>query len=442
MSIYLDERNPGKHAPFEDAAPDIVEYVRYLEVIAGKSANTAFSYYCDLRSFSRFMKRRRGLVATDAEFKEIDPKGLDTAFWGSITKEDIYEYLYFLNRECGNKKSSTARRLASLHGFYDYLVNQVNRLSEDPTAAIRPPKQDKVLPKYLTAEQSISLLESTQTQSDFPERDYCMVVLFLNCGMRLAELVGMDLGDIDLEQRQIRLFGKGHKERMVYLNDACMEALQIYLNKRNTMEGLNPKERAVFITRRRKERISNRRVEQLVTGAMKAAGLRGFSTHKLRHTAATLMYQTGNVDILTLKQLLGHSSVGTTKSIRTCRNFRCVQRLSRIRWVKSRRQTWIQHRRRQGRARGNLPILHRMSLKMMNRAARWRPLRVPRRRVSGWMCRALPIRMNPNEPTRFFKGYSVWILRFKDIPEVLRLYEKNQKLQLGYIDGTTQTERS
>ena len=313
MSIYLDERNPGKHAPFEDAAPDIVEYVRYLEVIAGKSANTAFSYYCDLRSFSRFMKRRRGLVPTDAEFKEIDPKGLDTAFWGSITKEDIYEYLYFLNRECGNKKSSTARRLASLHGFYDYLVNQVNRLPSDPTASIRPPKQDKVLPKYLTAEQSISLLESTQTQSDFPERDYCMVVLFLNCGMRLSELVGMDLGDIDLEQRQIRLFGKGHKERMVYLNDACVEALQLYLRKRNALEGLSPKEKAVFVTRLRKERISNRRVEQLITGAMKAAGLKGFSTHKLRHTAATLMYQTGNVDILTLKQLLGHSSVGTTQ---------------------------------------------------------------------------------------------------------------------------------
>ena len=313
MSIYLDEKNPGKHKPFEDAAPDIVEYVRYLEVIAGKSPNTAFSYYCDLRGFSRFMKRRRGLVPEDVEPKDIDPKGLDTAFWGSVTKEDIYEYLYFLNRECGNKKSSTARRLASLHGFYDYLVNQVNKLTEDPTAAIKPPKQDKVLPKYLTAEQSIELLESTQTQSDFPERDYCMVVLFLNCGMRLSELVGMDLGDIDLEQRQIRLFGKGHKERMVYLNDACVDALQRYLSKRNTLEGLQPKEKAVFVTRRRKERISNRRVEQLVTGAMKAAGLKGFSTHKLRHTAATLMYQTGNVDILTLKQLLGHSSVGTTQ---------------------------------------------------------------------------------------------------------------------------------
>ena len=298
MSIYLDEKNPGKHKPFDDAAPDIVEYVRYLEVIAGKSANTAFSYYCDLRGFSRFMKRRRGLVPEDSEMKDIDPKGLDTAFWASVTKEDIYEYLYFLNRECGNKKSSTARRLASLHGFYDYLVNQVNRLDADPTAAIHPPKQDKVLPKYLTAEQSMELLESTQTQSDFPERDYCMVTLFLNCGMRLAELVGMNLDDIDLENRQIRLFGKGHKERMVYLNDACMEALRLYLGKRNTMEGLLPQEKAVFITRRRKERISNRRVEQLVTGAMKAAGLKGFSTHKLRHTAATLMYQTGNVDIL------------------------------------------------------------------------------------------------------------------------------------------------
>ena len=313
MSIYLDEKNPGKHKPFEDASPDIVEYVRYLEVIAGKSANTAFNYYCDLRNFSKFMKRRRGMVPDDAEMKDIDPKGLDTSFWDSVSKEDIYEYLYFLSRECGNKKSSTARRLASLHGFYDYLVNQVNRLEQNPTASIRPPKQDKVLPKYLTAEQSKDLLESTQTQSDFPERDYCMVVLFLNCGMRLAELVGMDLDDIDLEQRQIRLFGKGHKERMVYLNDACIEALQLYLNKRNTIEGLNPREKAVFLTRRRKERIGNRRVEQLITGAMKTAGLKGFSTHKLRHTAATLMYQTGNVDILTLKQLLGHSSVGTTQ---------------------------------------------------------------------------------------------------------------------------------
>ena len=123
----------------------------------------------------------------------------------------------------------------------------------------------------------------------------------------------MNLEDIDLPGRQIRLFGKGHKERMVYLNDACIEALDLYLQKRGTVEGLSPKEPAVFITRRRKDRISNRRVEQLITGAMKAAGLKGFSTHKLRHTAATLMYQTGAVDVLTLKELLGHSNVGTTQ---------------------------------------------------------------------------------------------------------------------------------
>ena len=97
MSIYLDEKNPGKHKPLDDASPDIVAYVRYLEVIAGKSANTAFSYYCDLRGFSRFMKRRRGLVAEDCEMQKIDPKGLDTAFWAEVSKEDVYEYLYFLN---------------------------------------------------------------------------------------------------------------------------------------------------------------------------------------------------------------------------------------------------------------------------------------------------------------------------------------------------------
>ncbi len=313
MSIYLDEKNPESHKPFNDASQDIVDYVRYLEVIAGKSANTAFSYYCDLRGFSRFMKIRRGLVAEDCKMKDVDPKGLDTAFWGTISKEDIYEYMYFLNSECQNKKSSTARRLASLHGFFDYLVNQMNKLDKDPTAAIRPPKQDKVLPKYLTEEQSKELLSSAKNQGDFPERDYCMITLFLNCGMRLSELVRMNTNDIDLEMKQIRLFGKGRKERMVYLNEACIDALTEYLEKRSKVEGLQSNEKAVFISRRTRSRLSNRRVEQLITGAMKLSGLKGFSTHKLRHTAATLMYQTGNVDILTLKQLLGHSNVGTTQ---------------------------------------------------------------------------------------------------------------------------------
>ena len=142
MSSYLDEKNPEKHKPFDDASPDIVAYVRYLEVIAGKSPNTAFSYYCDLRNFSRFMKRRRGLVTDDTEIKDIDPKGLDTAFWGSVTKEDVYEYLYFLNSECGNKKSSTARRLASLHGFCG-LSGQSGRLAQRESDGIHQAAQTR-----------------------------------------------------------------------------------------------------------------------------------------------------------------------------------------------------------------------------------------------------------------------------------------------------------
>lgn len=154
------------------------------------------------------------------------------------------------------------------------------------------------------------------------------------------------------------------------------------------------------------------------------------------------MYQTGNVDILTLKQLLGHSSVGTTQIYTHLQEFQVRAAIEQNPLGEVKKATWIQRQRRQGRGKGNLPILHRMSLKMMHRTARWKPLRVPHRRVSGWMFRALPIREIPNEPTRFFKGYSVWTLRFKGIPEVLKLYEKNQKLQLGCIDGTTQTERS
>ena len=312
MSIYLDEKNPSRHKPFQDASPDIVDYVRYLEVIAGKSANTAFNYYCDLRNFSRFMKQRRGLVPEDAEMKDIDPKGLDTAFWGSVSKEDIYEYLYFLNQTCGNKKSSTARRLASLHGFYDYMVNHASRLEQDPTAAVSPPKLDKVLPKYLTADQARALLEATRTSSDFPERDYCMAVLFLNCGMRLSELVGMDCNDIGTET--VRIIGKGNKERLVYLNDACHFALKQYIDSRAALPNLQDKN-ALFVSRKTGRRISARRVQQIVSQALQTAGLggKGYSTHKLRHTAATLMYRFGKVDMLALKEILGHEHVSTTE---------------------------------------------------------------------------------------------------------------------------------
>ncbi len=203
------------------------------------------------------------------------------------------------------------------------------------------------------------------------------------------------LDDIDLENRQIRLFGKGHKERMVYLNDACMEALRLYLRKRNTMEGLFTQEKAVFITRMRKERISNRRVEQLISGAMKAAGLKGFSTHKLRHTAATLMYQTGNVDILTLKQLLGHSSVGTTQIYTHLQEFQVRSAieenpLGKVLPIKVTKASLDTTEAAGETSAENAPA----GEDALNRPARWRPLRALHRMAFGQISRQCLCRRN------------------------------------------------
>ena len=308
MSSYIDVVHPDRHAPYLDIPNDVIEYLHYLDFVKLRSPRTVNGYYLDLRGFFRYMMLQWDRADDATPIGKIDLTGISTRDIAGITKRDIFGYLDYA-RNADNGPKARARKLSALKGFFHYMCTQVNKLPVNPTENISLGTPQKALPKYLTENEAVELLKNIQ--SDFYERDYCIITLFLNCGMRLAELVTIDLSDF--RDDTIRIVGKGNKERLVYLNDACIEALQIYLNKRNTMEGLNPKERAVFITRRRKERISNRRVEQLVTGAMKAAGLRGFSTHKLRHTAATLMYQTGNVDILTLKQLLGHSSVGTTQ---------------------------------------------------------------------------------------------------------------------------------
>ena len=170
------------------------------------------------------------------------------------------------------------------------------------------PSWTRFLPKYLTADQAVELLDVCRNQGDFPERDYCMVTLFLNCGMRLAELVGMNLDDIDLPGRQIRLFGKGHKEADG-LPERCLHRGAGPLSAKAGDSGGAFSQRGGGVHHPAAERPHLQpAVEQIITGAMKAAGLVGYSTHKLRHTAATLMYQTGTVDVLTLKEVLGHST--------------------------------------------------------------------------------------------------------------------------------------
>ena len=310
MAYNIDFRQATSDAP-----ACLTEYLNYLTTIKNRSQLTALNYYTDLRMFMRFLKVKNKLVDANEDFSEIKISDLDDKYIKAVTLTDAMEFLSFTVSERSNQAKARSRKAVSLRQFYKFLTNNKAWFAASPMLNLELPSPKNALPKHLTLQECGQLLHEgfKEFSSWMDYRDYAMIIMFLNCGMRLAELVGMDLGDIDLEQRQIRLFGKGHKERMVYLNDACVEALQLYLRKRNTMEGLSPKEKAVFITRMRKERISNRRVEQLISGAMKAAGLKGFSTHKLRHTAATLMYQTGNVDILTLKQLLGHSSVGTTQ---------------------------------------------------------------------------------------------------------------------------------
>nr|WP_305146197.1 tyrosine-type recombinase/integrase [Gemmiger formicilis] len=240
--------------------------------------------------------------------EEISLTGITTDDIKTVTKKDIFDYLDYA-RNADNGPKARARKLSALKGFFHYMCTQVNKLTVNPTENISLGTPQKALPKYLTVNEAVDLLNNIQ--SDFYERDYCIITLFLNCGMRLAELVTIDLGDF--RDDTIRIIGKGNKERLVYLNTACLDALQRYKKARASLPNLVDKD-ALFVSKRTGKRLTARRVEQIVARCLQSAGLsgRGFSPHKLRHTAATLMYQ-GGVDMLALKEILGHENVSTTQ---------------------------------------------------------------------------------------------------------------------------------
>ena len=311
MSSYIDVVHPDRHAPYLDIPNDVVEYLHYLDFVKMRSPRTINAYYLDLRGFFRFMMAMQwSRVPRDTPLEEINLKDISTEDIKKITKRDIISYLDYVRSTDANGGKARARKLSALKGFFSYLVTQVNKLQENPTEGISLGSPKKALPKYLTAAESIDLLKNIQ--SDFYERDFCMITLFLNCGMRLTELVTINMGDF--KQDTIRITGKGNKERLVYLNDACLEALDHYKNARAALPNLPADERALFVSKRTGKRLTARRVEQIVARCLQSAGLsgRGFSPHKLRHTAATLMYQ-GGVDMLALKEILGHESVSTTQ---------------------------------------------------------------------------------------------------------------------------------
>ncbi len=292
-------------------APAIIKrFLGYMETIKGKSPKTVEEYYLDLRTFFRYIKVSRGTVPPSSPFEEISIADVDLELIKTITLTNVFEYMNYVGSERHNMASTRSRKVSSLRTFYFYLTNKTHQLENNPIEELETPKHKKSLPKFLTLEQSMELLNAVEGSSK--ERDYCILVLFLNCGMRLSELVSLNLNDVRHGTSTVKITGKGNKERIVYLNNACVDAIDQYLKVRPN-DGLIDKE-ALFISSQKK-RISPKTVQFIVKKhlAKIELGGPGYSVHKLRHTAATLMYQHGHVDIRVLKDILGHESLATTE---------------------------------------------------------------------------------------------------------------------------------
>jgi site-specific recombinase XerD len=299
---------------YMDDCPDyLAQFLTYLKVIQVRAARTEEAYYIDLRTFLRYLKQINGLCDPAAEWSDISIKDTPFELVKKFTLGGAHRYLYYLAQERANSTATRARKSSALKKFYSFLTLKVEdpayRLPENPVEHLELPRVKNKDPRFLTLEQSLQMLANID--SEHRERDYCMICLFLNCGMRLSELVELNLVDLSEENKTLRLFGKGSKERIVYLNNACMDALHDHLKIRMAV---STEEKAMFLSKRG-TRITRRRVQQIVEEMLERAGLSnlGITTHKLRHTAATLMYQHGGVDTLVLRDVLGHKSIATTE---------------------------------------------------------------------------------------------------------------------------------
>jgi site-specific recombinase XerD len=274
-------------------------------------------YGLDLRTFFRFLiAMREGIPTGSAEFEEISIAKVDEDFVKSIKTIDILEFMAYTANSRGNSAAARSRKLSAIRMFFKYMTVSEKVISVNPAADIESPKKKKSLPKHLSVDESKDLLHSVvaDEESKNRDRDYCIITLFLNCGLRLSELVGINLSDIDREMRSLRVVGKGNKERIVYLNNMVRGALSDYLQVRLDPKYVRTSDTALFLSLR-EQRISPKTVQWLVYKYIDMAGLgyKGLSVHKLRHTAATLMYQSGAVDIRVLKDVLGHEQLNTTQ---------------------------------------------------------------------------------------------------------------------------------
>ena len=303
---------------YTDCPTILRDFLTYHETIKGQSQKTISEYYLDLRMFLRFIKLMRGDMPLHTNLEDIDIKDVDIEFVGSITTSDVFDFLSYLANErvvnpdspapeYGIASAARARKLSAIKSFYKYLTVRTKQLQENPVAELEYPKLRKSLPRYLTLEQSAALLQAVSGQNE--KRDYAILMLFLNCGIRRSELVGLNLTDI--YEDRIRVVGKGNKERFVYFGTSCRKAIDAYLLERS--QRVLTDNRALFGSRDG-NRISVTAVHRLVKKALLQAGLDAtqFSAHKLRHTAATMMLS-GGVDVKTVQEVLGHENLNTTQ---------------------------------------------------------------------------------------------------------------------------------
>ena len=302
-----------------DAPPILRDFLVYHETIQGHSRRTVDEYFLDLRNFFRFLKLDKGRVARNTPLDQISIDDVDLELVSSVTLSDVYSYMNYLSRDrivhpnspdahSGLSAPARARKVAAIRSFYKYLTNKAKLISENPMQDLDSPHLKKSLPRYLDLEESVSLLDHVDGANQ--ARDYCILTLFLNCGLRISELVGLNVTDV--RGNQLRVLGKGNKERMLFLNEACQSALEDWLTERSMLTLVD--QNALFVTLQNRRRISRAAVHKLVKKHLAAAGLDStqYSAHKLRHTAATLMLQNG-VDVRTLQEVLGHDHLNTTQ---------------------------------------------------------------------------------------------------------------------------------
>lgn len=303
---------------YTDCPQILRDFLTYHETIKGQSQLTISEYYLDLRMFLRFIKLMRFDMPIHTRLDDIDIKDIDLDFIKSITTSEVFDFLSYLANDrnpdpesnapdYGIAASARARKLSAIKSFYKYLTVRTKQLAKNPVAELEYPKLRKSLPKYLTMEQSAKLLQSVSGANE--KRDYAILMLFLNCGIRRSELVGLNISDV--YEDRIRVVGKGNKERFVYFGTPCRKAIDAYMDERNKKELTD--NRALFGSRNG-NRISVTAVHRLVEKALKQAGLDStqYSAHKLRHTAATMMLS-GGVDVKTVQEVLGHENLNTTQ---------------------------------------------------------------------------------------------------------------------------------